>query len=128
MASLSNRTIATVGSGVMAEAMIAGLLKGELVDPQQVVASHPRAERRDHLQREYAIRVVPGNEEAIENADVVLFAIKPQMLLKVGREIGPRLKRGQLVLSVIAGATTAALTGTRSSGQCLTRRPGSARA
>jgi pyrroline-5-carboxylate reductase len=123
MASLSNRTIATVGSGVMAEAMIAGLLKGELVDPQQVVASHPRAERRDHLQREYAIRVVPGNEEAIENADVVLFAIKPQMLLKVGREIGPRLKRGQLVLSVIAGATTAALTGTLGHDQVIRAMP-----
>ena len=44
--SLSDATIATVGSGVMAEAMIAGLLKGERVGPQQIVASHPRADRR----------------------------------------------------------------------------------
>src|SRR4249919_3914723 len=51
MSPLSKSTIATVGSGVMAEAMIAGLLRGKLVDPQQVVASHPRAERREHLQR-----------------------------------------------------------------------------
>ena len=41
----------------------------------------------------------------------ILFGIKPQMLGKVGREIGPHLRRGQLVLSVLAGATTAALTG-----------------
>ena len=38
MSPLSSATIATVGSGVMAEAMIAGLLRGELVTPQQVVA------------------------------------------------------------------------------------------
>jgi pyrroline-5-carboxylate reductase len=123
MATLENRTIATVGSGVMAEAMIAGLLKGELVDPRQVVASHPRAERRETLEREYSIRVVPGNTEAIDGADVVLFAIKPQMLGKVGREIGPHLKRGQLVLSVIAGATTAALTGTLGHDQVIRAMP-----
>jgi pyrroline-5-carboxylate reductase len=123
MATLENRTIATVGSGVMAEAMIAGLLKDELVDPRQVVASHPRAERRDTLEREYSIRVVAGNTEAIEGADVILFAIKPQMLGKVGREIGPHLKRGQLVLSVIAGATTAALTGTLGHDQVIRAMP-----
>ena len=58
MAPLAQRTIATVGTGMMAEAMIGGLLKGRLVDASQVIASHPRAERRDHLSGEYGIRVV----------------------------------------------------------------------
>ena len=103
MTPLSGKTIATVGSGVMAEAMIAGLLRGELVAPDQIVASHPRAERRDHLRAEYGIRVVADNLEAIDGADVVLLGIKPQMLGKVGAEIGPQLRRGQVVLSVLAG-------------------------
>ena len=114
MSPLSRSTIATVGSGVMAEAMIAGLLRGQqgqLVRPDQVVASHPRAERRAALEREYGIRTVAGNVEAVQDADVILLGIKPQMLEKVGREIGPHLRRGQLVLSVLAGATTTALTG-----------------
>jgi pyrroline-5-carboxylate reductase len=123
MSPLSNRTIATVGSGVMAEAMIAGLLRGELVEPSRVVASHPRAERREHLGREYGIRTVAGNVEAIADADVILFAIKPQMLGRVGREIGPHLRRGQLVLSVIAGATTRALTGTLGHDQVIRAMP-----
>ena len=111
MSSLANSRIATVGSGVMAEAMIAGLLRGRLVEPSQVVASHPRAERREALEREYGIRTVASNIDAIDGADVILLGIKPQMLAKVGREIGPHLRRGQLVLSVLAGATTVALTG-----------------
>jgi pyrroline-5-carboxylate reductase len=111
MSPLEQRTIATVGSGVMAEAMIAGLLRGELVEPGQVVASHPRPERREHLAREYGIRTVSANVEAASGADVVLLAVKPQMLARVAREIGPHLRRGQLVLSVIAGATTAAIGG-----------------
>ncbi len=111
MAALANCTIATVGSGVMAEAMIAGLLRGQLVEAGQVVASHPRAERREHLEREYGIRTVASNTEAATGADVILLGIKPQMLARVGRELRPCLQRGQLVLSIIAGATTGALTG-----------------
>ena len=95
----------------MAEAMIAGILRGNLVEPGQVVASHPRSERREQLEREYGIRTVASNVDAVDGADVILFGIKPQMLGRVGREIGPHLRRGQLVLSVLAGATTAALTG-----------------
>jgi pyrroline-5-carboxylate reductase len=111
MSPLAKTTIATVGSGVMAEAMIAGLLRGKLVDPARVVASHPRQERREHLEREYGIKTVASNVDAVTGADVILLGIKPQMLAKVGREIGPHLRRGQLILSVLAGATTAALTG-----------------
>lgn len=111
MSPLANATIATVGSGVMAEAMIAGLLRGELVAPNQVIASHPRAERREALEREYSIRTAADNVEAVRDADVIVLGIKPQMLNKVGRELGPHLRRGQLVLSVLAGATTTALTG-----------------
>jgi len=110
MSPLEQRTIATVGSGVMAEAMIAGLLRGRLVEPGQIVASHPRPERRAQLAEQFGIRVVDGNVEAVTNADVIIFAIKPQMLGRVGREIGPHLRVGQLVLSVLAGATTKALT------------------
>ena len=111
MSPLAQRTIATVGSGVMAEAMIAGLLRGTRVEPGQVVASHPRADRRAELERLYGIRTTSSNVEAVAGADVILLAIKPQMLARVGREIGPRLREGQLVLSVIAGATTKALIG-----------------
>ena len=111
MSPLAQRTIATIGSGVMAEAMIAGLLRGELVEPGQVIASHPRADRREELQRLYGIRTTASNPDAVSGADVVLLALKPQMLGRVDREIRPAIRRGQLVLSIIAGATTTALTG-----------------
>jgi pyrroline-5-carboxylate reductase len=111
MSPLAQRTIATVGSGVMAEAIIAGVLRGHLVEPSQIVASHPRAERREQLVAVHGIRAVAANGEAVDGADVVILAIKPQMLGRVGRDIRPHLRPGQLVLSVLAGATTRALTG-----------------
>jgi pyrroline-5-carboxylate reductase len=111
MSSLADRRIATVGSGVMAEAIIAGLLRGNLVAPEQIVASHPRAERREALERSHGIRTVDENAAAIKGADIVLLGIKPQMLARVGRELRGRLQPGQLVISILAGATTRALTG-----------------
>jgi pyrroline-5-carboxylate reductase len=111
MSSLAGRTIATVGSGVMAEAIIAGLLRGNLVTPDQIVASHPRVDRREALARLHGVRTIDGNAAAVDGADLVLLAIKPQMLARVGREIRGGLKPGQLVLSILAGATTRALAG-----------------
>jgi pyrroline-5-carboxylate reductase len=95
----------------MAEAIIAGLLRGGLVEPGQLVASHPRGDRRAALEQEYGVRTVAANADAVRDADIILLGIKPQMLERVGRDIGPELRRGQLVLSVMAGATTSAMVG-----------------
>ncbi len=123
MSPLANRTIATVGSGVMAEAMIAGLLRGNLVTPSQIIASHPRAERREALAAAHGIGTVASNTEAIANADVVILAVKPQMLARVGHEIGPQLRSGQLVLSVLAGPTTNVLVSTLGHDQVVRAMP-----
>ncbi len=123
MPPLANKTIATVGSGVMAEAMIFGLLNGKLVQPDQIVASHPRPERRAALAGTHGIRTVSSNVEAVTGADVVILAVKPQMLAKVGREIGPHLRQGQVVLSVLAGPTSAALVSALSHDQVVRAMP-----
>jgi pyrroline-5-carboxylate reductase len=123
MSSLAGASIATVGSGVMAEAIIAGLLRGNLVAPDHVVASHPRGDRREALERAHGIRTVDSNAAAVEGADIVLLGIKPQMLGRVGREIRGRLRPGQLVISVLAGATTRALMGHLGHGQVVRSMP-----
>ena len=110
--SLAKSMIATIGSGVMAEAMIAGLLRGKQVAPNRIIATHPRADRRSELISTYGISTAEDNASAVEKADVVVLAIKPQMLARVGKEIAPALEQGtkvKLVISIIAGATTAAL-------------------
>ena len=108
--SLRGTSIAIIGSGVMAEAMIAGLLRGREVTPERIVASHPRAERRAELERGFGVRTTASNREAVRGAGLVVLAIKPQMLSRVGRELAGSLDDGQLVLSIIAGATSTALT------------------
>jgi pyrroline-5-carboxylate reductase len=95
----------------MAESIISGVLRGGLVEASQVVASHPRQDRRDALTAAHGIRTIASNPDAVRGADIVLLAIKPQMLARVGGEIRNSLEPGQLVISVLAGGTTKALIG-----------------
>jgi pyrroline-5-carboxylate reductase len=108
--SLSGVRIAFVGSGVMGEAMLAGLLAQDLVDPSQIVASHPRANRREQLCDRYGIGVAESNLEAASEADLVVLTIKPQVLAPVMRQLEGRLREDQVVISVLAGTTFAKLT------------------
>jgi pyrroline-5-carboxylate reductase len=110
MTSKSEMRVAIVGAGVMAEAMIAGLLADRAVHADHLTASHPRRERREALARDHGIRVVASNAEVVQGADIVVLAVKPQMLARVMRDVGPALADGQVVLSIVAGATLRTLT------------------
>jgi len=101
---LSDARIAFIGAGVMAEAMIAGLLKDALIPREHVVASHPREDRRQRLADRFGILTTESNPDAARGADLVLLTIKPQVLQAVMRQLCGSLLPRQVVVSVIAGA------------------------
>ncbi len=107
--SLRGTRLGIVGTGVMAEAMLAGLLERDLMSPADVVCTHPRSERRDTLLASHGVRTSADNREATQGTDIVLLAVKPQMLAGVMAEMRGLLRPEQLVISVIAGASTTAL-------------------
>ena len=72
---LQHVTIAFIGAGMMGEAMIAGLLKEQLVPADQIIATGPRPERREALHEKYGIRVTDDNREAAQTAERVRAAI-----------------------------------------------------
>jgi pyrroline-5-carboxylate reductase len=97
--------VGIVGAGVMAEAIIAGLLADRAVEATALVASHPRRERRDALAERHGIQPVSRNREALAGVEVVVLAVKPQMLGRVMRELRGELVADQVVVSIVAGAT-----------------------
>ena len=97
--------VGIVGAGVMAEAIIAGLVADRAVTPELLAASHPRRERRELLAERHGIRAVAANRDALGDAEVVVVAVKPQMLSRVMRELRGRLDPDQVVVSIVAGAT-----------------------
>lgn len=96
--------IAFIGPGAMAEAMIRGIVVGELVSPANVTAAGPRTARLQELADKYGIQITTDNAAAVEGADVVVFAIKPQMLNHVMQGLKGHIRPNALVLSIIAGA------------------------
>jgi pyrroline-5-carboxylate reductase len=106
---LHETRLAVIGAGVMGEAMMAGLVDRDLIDASRVTCSHPRAERRDALAAAHRVAVTADNATAAQDADIVLLAVKPQMLAGVMTGLRGSLRPEQLVISVIAGASTRAL-------------------
>jgi len=96
--------LAFVGSGVMAEAMIKAILRKGLARPEQVVASGPRPERGAELRERYGIVPETNNVAAVQDADIVVLSVKPQVLPKVLPELRGHIKPDAVVVSIVAGA------------------------
>ncbi len=104
MSALENTRIAFIGSGVMGEAIIGGLLARRLVEPEAIIASDNRAERGRELAARYQIRVTTDNVEAVQQAHIVVLAVKPQVLPHVLAPLQGQLRPDALIISIVAGA------------------------
>lgn len=98
-----DKTLSFIGSGIMAEAIIRGLLSQEIVGPDRIIAAGPRPERGKSLEERHQIRVTTDNTYAAEEGQIVILSVKPQVLPDVMPEIRGHLRRQDLVISVIAG-------------------------
>lgn len=101
----ANPTIAIIGSGVMAEAMIAGILRQKVTESDKVSAADIRAERVAELQQQYGIKPFTDNHQAIQNADIVILSVKPQRIESVFSILKGKIPAGAVVLSIVAGAS-----------------------
>jgi pyrroline-5-carboxylate reductase len=99
----TDTTISFIGGGVMAEAMIRGLLNQKVVTPDQILAADPYVERCAELAERHGIRTTTSNPEAAESGQVVVLSIKPQLARIVLPEIRGHLRRRDLLLSILAG-------------------------
>jgi pyrroline-5-carboxylate reductase len=100
-----DKKIAFIGPGVMAEAMIAGLLRQNLAKPEKLIAAGPRQERGEQLHKKYGIQTTTDNAEAAHEADVVVLSVKPQRLSEVMKGL-KSIRPEALILSIVAGAST----------------------
>jgi len=88
----------------MAEGMISGIIRDEVVPSKAITAAGPRQKRLDDLNLKYRINVSTDIVSAVDGADVVILSIKPQSLDHVMTELNKSIQPGALILSIIAGA------------------------
>lgn len=101
-------TLAVIGGGRMGEAIIKGLLDVGALDAASIVVAEPMAERRATLEAAHDVRCVESAAEAAEAGDIVLLAVKPQVMDDVLDSVSDKIGSA-LVVSIAAGITCARL-------------------
>lgn len=103
--------IALIGAGNMARALIGGLIaRGH--PAERLVAADPDPDTRHSVMQEYGIATLDANDQAAADADVVVLAVKPQVIDAVGAAIASALAEHCVVVSVAAGIPVARLRAT----------------
>jgi len=101
-----SQTIGFIGAGRMATALATGCLQSGLVKNWQVIAADPSAQAREHFsERVPEVAVFDKNQPVLAQADILVLAVKPQMMADVLAEIRPEVAEKHLVVSIAAGIT-----------------------
>lgn len=122
---MSNPSIAFVGAGNMAASLIGGL-RAQGVAASAIRASEPGDEQRARLQQEHGIATFADNAEAIKGADLIVLAVKPQIMKAVCLDLAPHLAPNQVIISIAAGISCASLEnwlGERAVVRCMPNTP-----
>jgi pyrroline-5-carboxylate reductase len=104
----SRETMAMIGGGNMAEALLRGLITAG-TPARRIHVAEPRAARRRELAARYGVAVGPSNSDAVKTASIVILAVKPQTMSEVLAEIAPAVGRDRLVVSIAAGIPIATI-------------------
>lgn len=105
----AEKQFALIGPGVMAEAIIIGLIEKQVINASNIIAAGPRLERLQELEQSYKIGSDLDNTNAVREADVVILCVKPQKLPDVMSDLHGAIPPSALVISIVAGATLQSL-------------------
>ncbi len=106
---LKNKIIGLIGSGNMGEAIVGGLIAAKATDPKNIICADIRAKRLQFLKETYGVKISSNNTEVAKTAEVLIYAIKPQMVASVLMETADFIDMSKLVISVAAGVPLAAI-------------------
>ena len=101
--------IAFIGAGNMAGALIRGLVDTSTCEAHRILAADPDAARLDALRSNLGVRTTSDNAEALQRADIVILATKPQVFQELLPQIAEKLRPESLVISIAAGVSNSIL-------------------
>src|SRR5581483_3286516 len=104
---LAGKKVAFLGAGKMGGIILQALLKNGLLSPKSTFATVAHPDRAKALSAKLKVKVGTNNVEASKNADIIVIAVKPQVVEEVVREISGQISPRQLIISVAASVPTA---------------------
>jgi len=106
---LFSRKIAFIGVGNMGEALLGGLLKAKLTNPENIIATDVLDGRLKKIAEKWRVNTTPDNKKAVKFADVIVLCVKPQAISDLLTEIKESIRGEQLIISILAGITTSTI-------------------
>jgi pyrroline-5-carboxylate reductase len=106
---LNNKKIAFIGTGNMGEALVSGLIVSGSSKPKNIICTDTREYVLDEIRKKYKARTTSSNLKAVGEADIVVYAVKPQIMASVLKETAKKLDMSKLIISIAAGVPLAAI-------------------
>jgi pyrroline-5-carboxylate reductase len=101
--------IAFIGGGNMGEAILSAVIKNKLAVASDIAVSEIVEARRSDLEKKYKVIATNDNIEVVQNKEVIVLAVKPQVLAEVSSVLKGQLKPDQLIISIMAGKSIATI-------------------
>ena len=106
---LNNKTIGFIGAGNMAETLLSGLISSNQSKPENITCSDVRPKRLAELAEKYGVRTTNENKAVIQASEIIIYAVKPQIMAEVFKETADILDLSKLIISIAAGVPLAAI-------------------
>jgi pyrroline-5-carboxylate reductase len=104
--SVMESKVVFIGAGNMAEAIVSGMVAAQFCAPEKIIMTDVRPERLADLETEYGVSTSTDNK-VVKNAEIVVLAVKPQVMAEVLKGIAPVLRTETLIISIAAGISSA---------------------
>jgi pyrroline-5-carboxylate reductase len=106
---LIGKKLCFIGCGNMGEALVSGLVQSGSARPADIMCTDVREDRLEELRTRYGVRTSTRNPEAVAESEVVVYAVKPQLMAEVLKETADQLDMSKVVISIAAGVPLRAI-------------------
>jgi pyrroline-5-carboxylate reductase len=106
---LRDKKICILGTGNMGEALVSGLIGSASSKPQNIICTDVREAKLKAVHEKYGVQTTADNLDAVTQSDIVIYAVKPQIMAAVLKETAEKLDMSKLIISIAAGVPMEAI-------------------
>jgi pyrroline-5-carboxylate reductase len=106
---LKDKTISIIGTGNMGEALVSGLISSKSTAAENIICTDIREDQLESVKEKYGVAVTTNNLNAVKASEIIIYAVKPQIIAPVLVETASKLDMSKLIISIAAGVSLAAI-------------------
>ena len=106
---LKDKTISMIGTGNMGEALVSGLILSKSTAAENIICTDVREDQLESVKEKYGVNVTTNNLDAVKASEIIIYAVKPQIIAPVLIETASTLDMNKLIISIAAGVPLAAI-------------------